>query len=98
MQPVSPGSRRGGNSSSAAGSGAAALLGAAATFVVLLGIVAVAASPRSLSDDAQLPTSAESFEVSPSAAPDLATDVYAVGPATGHYEEAGLQSSFDVPA
>ncbi len=79
-------------------SGVAALLGAAATFVVLLGIVAVAASPRSLSDDAQLPSSAESFEVSPAAAPEIATDAYAVAPATGHYEEPGVYRSFDVPA
>jgi hypothetical protein len=98
MQPAARGSRRVRNCASAAGPAVAAFLGAAATFVALLGIVAVAASPRSLSDDGRLPTSAESFEVSPAAAPELATDVYAVAPATGQYEEPGLQSSLEVHA
>jgi hypothetical protein len=87
-------SRRGRKSSRDGGSTVAALLGAAATFVVLMGVAAVADSPRSLSDAAQLPASAESFEVSPAGVPEVAA--YALSHATGKYEDPGPQVSYDV--
>jgi len=89
-------SRRGRKSSRDGGSTVAALLGAAATFVVLMGVAAVADSPRSLSDAAQLPASAESFEVSPAGVPEVAADAHALSHATGKYEDPGPQVSYDV--
>jgi hypothetical protein len=89
-------SRRGRKTSRAGGSAVAALLGAAATFVVLMGVAAVADSPRSLSDAAQLPASAESFEVSPAGAPEVAANAYALSHASGRYEDSGMPVSYDV--
>jgi len=89
-------SRRGRKSSRADRPGAAALFGAAATFLVLLGIAAVADSPRELSDAAQLSPSTEAFEVAPAAIPDVAADTYALSHAAGQYEDPGPQISYDV--
>jgi hypothetical protein len=83
-------------SSRAGGPGAAALFGAAATFLVLLGIAAVADSPRELSDAVHLSPSTEAFEVAPAAIPNVAADTYALSHAAGQYEDPGPQISYDV--
>lgn len=75
----------------------AALFGTAFTFIALTGIVAIAGSPQSPSDVAQIPVSAESFEVTPIASPDLAPQAQALAPATG-YVDPGLQVTYDVYA
>jgi hypothetical protein len=75
----------------------AALFGAAFTVVALTGIVAIAGSPQSLSDVAQFPVSAETFEVTPAGGHDPAPHAYALAPATG-YVDPGLQVSYDVYA
>jgi hypothetical protein len=96
MKLASSDSRPGKESARAGGSGTTALLGAAATFVVLIGVAAIAASPRSLSDMAQLPASTESFEVAPAAAPEVTTDAFAFSHASGRYEDSGVPVSYDV--
>lgn len=61
-------------------SAVSALFGAVATVVVLAGVVAIAASPRSLSEDARLPVSAERFEVAPIGAKEPPAEFHAVTP------------------
>jgi hypothetical protein len=74
-----------------------AVLGAAATFVVLLGVVALADSPRRLTVAA--PT-APSGEFATGLAPAVAdlSPAFAQAPATGSYVDPGLQVVFDVYA
>jgi hypothetical protein len=96
MKLTSSESSRGKKATRGRGTGIAALLGAATTVVVLMGIAAVADSPLSLSDPAQLSASAESFEVSPAGATDVAPNTYAFSHASGQYEDTGPQVSYDV--
>lgn len=71
-----------------------ALLGALATFVVLTGAVAIAETPQQLSTITESLVSTEVFEFMPSSwieAPEQQT----LAPASGHYEETGLQVTYD---
>ena len=79
------------------GSVVTAVFGAAATVVLLTGIVAIAASPRSLSDDARLPLSAESFEVTPFFAPEVPSEDFAVAPVSDQPVELGLWATDAFP-
>jgi hypothetical protein len=74
-----------------------AVLGAAATFVVLLGVVALADSPRRLTVAA--PT-VSSGEFTTGLAPEVADlpPAFALAPATGSYVDPGLQVVFDAYA
>jgi hypothetical protein len=96
MKLASTESGRGKKATRFCGTGVAALLGAATMFVVLIGIAAVADSPRSLSDPAQLPASAESFEVSPAGVPDADANTYTFSHASGQYEDTGPLVSYEV--
>jgi hypothetical protein len=71
-----------------------ALLGALATFVVLTGAVAIAETPQQLSTITESLVSTEVFEFMPSSwieAPEQQT----LAPASGLYEETGLQVTYD---
>lgn len=74
-----------------------AVLGAAATFVVLLGVVALADSPRRLTGAAP---AVPSGEFATGLAPAVAElpPAFALAPATGSYVDPGLQAVFDVYA
>lgn len=75
----------------------AAVLGAAATFVVLLGVVALADSPRRLLATAP---NVPSGEFATGLAPAVAElpPAFALAPATGSYVDPGLQAVFDAYA
>ena len=74
-----------------------ALFGAAATIIALTGAVAIADTPRQLSDVVQVIASTEVFEIMPASFDDE-PQIQALTPATGAYDEPALQITYDVYA
>jgi hypothetical protein len=71
-------------------------VGAVVSFVALMGVAAVADAPRGLSDVA---VESETIRLTePNAVEEPEREYQAVAPATGHYEDPGLQVSYDLPA
>ncbi len=93
MQKSASGSRRGGRSTG--GSGVAALFGAVTTVVVLAGVVGIAASPRSLAEDARLPVSAEWFEVASSGPYEPPTEADSATSVSGPLDVPDLQVTYE---
>ena len=73
-----------------------AALGAAATFVVLVGAVTVSESPSQISDVASMVVSSELSEILPQSTVVYEESVQVLAPATGHYEDPGLQVTYEV--
>jgi len=71
-------------------------LGAAATFVVLVGAVTVTESPSQISDVASMVVSSELSEILPPSTDVYEESVQVLAPATGHYEDPGLQVTYEV--
>ena len=74
-----------------------AIFGAAATVIVLTGAVAIADTPRQLSTIAASLVSTEVFEIMPSSWIE-APQSQALAPASGVYEDSGLQVTYEVYA
>ena len=73
-----------------------ATLGAAATFVVLVGAVAVAESPSQISDVASMVASSELSEIIAPSIDVVEESVQVRAPSTRHYEDPGLQVTYEV--
>jgi hypothetical protein len=74
-----------------------ALFGAAATFIALTGAVAIADTPRQLSDVMHVLATTEVFEITP-VTHDVEPQIQALTPAAGTYDEPALQVTYDVYA
>lgn len=71
-------------------------VGAVVSFVALMGVAAVADAPRGLTE---VPVESESIRLAePNAVEQPEREYHAVAPATGHYEDSGLQVTYDVHA
>lgn len=73
-----------------------AALGATATFVVLVGAVAVAEAPSQISDVAGMVASSELSEILPPSTDGYEESFQVLAPATGHYDDPGLQVTYEV--
>ena len=74
-----------------------ALFSAVATFVALTGAVAIADTPRQLSDVMHVLATTEVFEIAP-VTHDVGPQIQALNPAPGIYDEPALQVTYDVYA
>jgi hypothetical protein len=74
-----------------------AAFAAAATFIVLTGAVTIAETPRQLSTVTESLVATEVFEIMPPAWIEV-PQIQAMAPASGAYEDPGLQVTYDTRA